>query len=445
MNPVTAAFLPALVMTVAAAFATPAMARTNPALDSVELAMVAQVKAENARGLALLKEAVDINSGTMNFAGVRQVGTVFEREFKELGFQVQWLDGAAFKRAGHLVASRGSSGPKILLIGHLDTVFAEDSPFQSLQMDGPRAGNGPGAADMKGGNVIMIQALRALRDNGQLDKLNIRVVLTGDEENSGDPEALSKQALIEAGDWADIAIGFENAKGDPRYAAISRRGSGSWRLEINAKPAHSSQIFKPEVGAGAVYEAARILDAFRLELAGMQDLTYNPGVIVGGTDVSLDLDSSRGTAFGKSNVIARKLIVDGDLRAVSAEQLAAAQKTMREIVARNLPGATASISFDNGYPAMARTPGNEKMLAIYSGASVDLGYGPVAPVNPRDAGAADISFVASRVDMAIDGIGMMGPGNHTVDETADLSTLDSQSLRAALLLYRLIDPANRMP
>ncbi len=436
MKPRLFALLPALLLGSGLALA-------QPPLDRVETKMAAQIKAEHPRALALLKESVDINSGTMNFAGVRRVGTVFEREFKELGFKVQWLDGSGFKRAGHLVASRGKKGPKILLIGHLDTVFAEDSPFQTMQLDGPHAGSGPGAADMKGGNVIMVQALRALRGSGQLDKLNIRVVLTGDEENSGEPEALSKQALLEAGDWADIAIGFENAKGDPKYAAISRRGAGGWHLKVTAKPAHSSQIFKPEVGAGAIYEVARILEGFRQELAGMQDLTYNPGVIVGGTDVTLDNDSSRGTAFGKSNVVARSVIVDGDLRAVSAEQLAAAQKAMREIVARNLPGAQAKISFDNGYPAMARTPGNERMLVIYSGASTDLGYGPVAPVNPRDAGAADISFVASRVDMAIDGIGMMGPGNHTVNETADLSSFDSQTQRAALLLYRLLDPARR--
>lgn len=438
MKPVLPALLPVLLLSAGIACA-------KVPLDPVETAMAAQIRAEHPRALALLKEAVDINSGTMNFAGVRKVGEVFEREFKALGFQVQWVDGSAFKRAGHLVASRGEQGPKILLIGHLDTVFAEDSPFQSLQLDGPRAGNGPGAADMKGGDVIMVQALRALRDSGQLDRMSLRVVMTGDEENSGEPTALSKQALTEAGDWADIAIGFENAKGDPKYAAISRRGAGGWHLEVTGKPAHSSQIFKPEVGAGAIYETARILEAFRQELAGMQDLTYNPGVIVGGTDVALDFDSSRGTAFGKSNVIARRVIVDGDLRAVSPEQLAAAQQAMREIVARNLPGATATISFDNGYPPMPRTPGNERLLALYSGASEDLGHGSVAPVNPRDAGAADISFVASRVDMAIDGVGMMGPGNHTVNETADLSTFDSQTQRAALLLYRLLDPSRKEP
>ena len=117
------ALLPALLLTSGIAVA-------NAPLNKVETALAAHIKSEHPRALALLKESVDINSGTMNFAGVRRVGTVFEREFRELGFKVQWLDGSAYKRAGHLVASRGKKGPKILLIGHLDTVFAEDSPFQ---------------------------------------------------------------------------------------------------------------------------------------------------------------------------------------------------------------------------------------------------------------------------------------------------------------------------
>jgi glutamate carboxypeptidase len=408
-------------------------------ITAVEQGLVETVRSEHDRALALLQETVDINSGTMNFAGVRRVGDVFAREFRELGFRVEWIEGSGFHRAGHLVAHHdGASGsPKVLLIGHLDTVFAEDSPFQTLQLTGPKAGSGPGVNDMKGGDVIIVQALRALKAHGQLDRLSLRVVLTGDEENSGEPIALSKQALFEAGDWADVALGFENADGLPENAAVSRRGAAGWQLEVTGTAAHSSQLFQPEVGAGAIYEAARILDAFRTRLSGMQDLTFSPGVIVGGTDVSLDHDSSRGTAFGKDNVVARSVRVDGDLRAVSPGQLKAAQALMRDIIATPLPGTQATIRFDDGYPPMAPTPGNLRLLALYDAASRDLGQGPVGKVHPRKAGAADISFVADRVDMAIDGLGLKGPGNHTVDEVAILSTLESQTLRAALLLQRL--------
>jgi glutamate carboxypeptidase len=263
------------------------------------------------------------------------------------------------------------------------------------------------------------------------------VVFTGDEENSGEPLVLSKQALFEAGDWADVALGFENADGLPENAAVSRRGASGWQLEVTGTAAHSSQLFQPEVGAGAIYETARILEAFRTRLSGMQDLTFNPGVVVGGTDVALDHDTSRGTAFGRDNVVARSARVDGDLRATSLPQLEQARAIMREVIATPLPGTRATILFDDGYPPMPPAPGNLRLLALYDAASRDLGQGPVGKVHPRKAGAADISFVADRVDMAIDGLGLKGPGNHTVDERANLATLESQTLRAVLLLQRL--------
>lgn len=403
----------------------------------VEVAIVTHVKNDHQRALDLLKETVDINSGTMNFAGVRKVGVVFEREFKALGFSTQWVDGKAFNRAGHLLAQYGTRGPKILLIGHLDTVFAENSPFQKMQMLSNGNASGPGTTDMKGGDVIIIHALRALQSSGQLRNMRIRVVLTGDEENSGSPKALSKKALLEAGEWADIALGFEDGDGDPKTAAISRRGASGWQLEVKGKPAHSSQIFQPNVGDGAIFEAARILDGFRVALSTQPNLSFNPGVIVGGTDITLDEQTSRGSAFGKGNVIAQTVRVNGDLRAISPEQLNLARQTMSKIVEAHLAGASASITFDDGYPPMAPTEGNAKLLAMYSKASEDYGFGPVIAINPRNAGAADISFVADKVDMALDGIGMMGSGGHTADEVADINGLDSQIIRAAITLYRL--------
>ena len=417
--------------------ATAAAAQVAAPVDPVERAIVAHVSADHERSLALLRETVDINSGTMNFPGVRRVGAVFERELKALGFTTRWIDGASSHRAGDLVASRGKRGPKLLLIGHIDTVFAEDSPFQKLQiLDNGRA-SGPGSSDMKGGDVIMIHALRALRDSGQLDRMSVRVVLMGDEENRGEPMALATQPLLEAGAWADVALGFEDGDGDPKHAAISRRGDSGWQLEVSGKPAHSSQIFQPEVGDGAIFEAARILDGFRQALSSVPNLTFNPGVIAGGTDVTLDTDTSRATAFGKDNVIAQTVRISGDLRTLSPEQLVSARQTMRAIVDAHLPHTTATLRFIDGYPPMAPTAGNAKLLAIYDAVSRDLGFGEVTAINPRNAGAADISFIADQVDMAIDGIGMRGSGGHTVDEVADLGTLDSQTMRAAVTMYRL--------
>ena len=202
-------------------------------------------------------------------------------------------------------------------------------------------------------------------------------------------------------------------------------------------PAHSSQVFTDAIGYGANYELARVLNEFRVKLSGEPNLTFNPGVIVGGTTAQLDGATSMAQAFGKSNVVSQTAEARGDLRAISPEQQQMAIDTMTAIVAQSLPGTSASISFSPGYPPMEPSDGNYRMLSIYNDISLDLGYGEVVAVNPRNAGAADISFVASEVEMAIDGLGLMGSGGHTVHEMADMATLPQQTQRAALLIHRL--------
>ena len=407
-------------------------------LTADERAIVTHVDAHNGEALALLERAVNINSGTQNFAGVREVGKLFAAELGALGFTTRWVDGAPFKRAGHLVAERARPGRRFLLIGHLDTVFEPDSPFQKFERLNERQARGPGIIDMKGGDVIIVQTLKALQAAGALDRMHVTVVMTGDEESSGDPQDVARAALVAAAQGVDVAIGFEDGAGDPRTAVIGRRGTTAWQLTVTGKPAHSSQIFRPDIGYGAIFEAARILNAFRETLAGEPHLTFNPALVVGGTKVEFDVTQARGSAFGKDNVIPEHAIVSGDLRALSMEQFAEARKRMEAIVASSsLAQTKATIAFDEGYPPLAPTDGNRKLLALYDQASRDVGAGPVTAVDPDRAGAADVSFIAGHVPMILDGVGLMGDGGHTVTETADLAALPSQTKRAALLLYRL--------
>jgi glutamate carboxypeptidase len=406
-------------------------------LSSDERALVAYVDAHNGDALALLERAVNINSGTQNFEGVREVGRVFRAELDALGFTTRWIDGAPFKRAGHLVAEHPAPGPRILLIGHLDTVFEKDSPFQKFQRIDDRTARGPGIIDMKGGNVIMIAALKALQASGALKTMNVVAVMTGDEEDGGEPLSLAREALVSAAKGAAIAIGFEDGPADPKLAVTARRGTAGWEVKVTGKPAHSSQIFRDDIGYGAVYELARIVNAFREKMAGQAHLTFNPGVMLGGTTAELDPVLLRGTASGKTNVIAEHAVVSGDLRALSSEQFAKAKETMRGIVAGSLPHTQATIRFEEGYPPMAPTEGNARLLAMYDQASRDLGFGPVTAVSPDRAGAADVSFVAGEIKTIIDGVGLMGHDDHTVNETADLATLPSQTKRMAVLLHRI--------
>jgi glutamate carboxypeptidase len=370
--------------------------------------------------------------------GVREVGRAFRAELDALGFKTRWVDGAAFKRAGHLVADHPGRGPRILLIGHLDTVFEKDSPFQKFERLDDRTARGPGIIDMKGGDVVMIAALKALKASGTLDGMNVVAVMTGDEEDTGEPLSLAREALVDAAKGAELAVGFEDGPGDPKLAVTARRGTTGWEVRVTGKPAHSSQIFREEVGYGAVYELARILNTFREKLAGQAHLTFNPGVVLGGTSVEFDPVQVRGAAAGKTNVVAESAVASGDLRALSREQFETAKKTMSEIVAASLPQTSATIKFDEGYPPMAPTEGNAKLLALYDRASRDLGFGPVTAVSPDRAGAADVSFVAGEVTAIIDGVGLMGRDDHTANETADLATLPSQTKRMAVLLHRIV-------
>ena len=406
-------------------------------ISADEQRLIEFIDKDNPQALALLERVVNINSGTQNFKGVQEVGRIFLQEFDALGFKTRWVDGAPFKRAGHLVAEHPGPGPKILLIGHLDTVFEADSPFQKVEHLGEKEARGPGIIDMKGGNVIIVQALKALAAHGTLKSMNVTVVMTGDEEDAGEPLDKAREALVQAAKGSVYAIGFEDGPGDPKTAVISRRGTTSWTLRVKGKPAHSSQIFRADMGYGAIFETARILNTFREKLSGQPYLTFNPGAIVGGTAADLDTVQARGTAFGKTNVIAEHVIVSGDMRTLSAEQLAKAKQTMETIVKASLPHTQATITFEDGYPPLAPTEGNRKLLAMYDQASRDVGAGPVAPVDPMRAGAADVAFIAGIVPNIMDGAGLMGHDDHTVGETADLATLPSQTKRAAVLLYRL--------
>ncbi len=367
---------------------------------------------------------------------------LLEKEFQAIEFDTRWIDmPPKMNRAGHLFASKkGSKGKKLLLIGHLDTVFEADSPFQNFEIiDGNVYG--PGANDMKGGDVIMLYALKVLHDLKLLDKASITVAYTGDEESSGKPLSISRKDLIEAAKESDIALGFENSTGF-NYATVARRGSSGWTLEVKGKRAHSSSIFSDRTGAGAVFEMSRILNEFYNNVKGETYLTFNPGVLLGGTFVEFDSQQSKGETFGKSNVVAQTAIVKGGLRFISEDQKnRAREKKMKAIVENNLPLTSATIKFTDSYPAMGPTEGNTKLLEKLNQVSIDMGQEPVLAYDPGKRGAADVSFVAEYVD-CLDGLGTMGTGAHTPKETVNLETMNLLIQRTAVLIYRLINEPN---
>lgn len=408
-------------------------------LSRIESKIIASVEKNNDEAISFLEKVVNINSGTLNAQGVKEVGAVFQEAFEELEFATRWIDmPEEMNRAGHLFAeTSGKKGKKILLIGHLDTVFEENSPFQKFKKINDSIAHAPGGNDMKGGNVIILYALKALQEQNLLGNAQIIVAFTGDEESTGKPLELSRKDLIEAAKRSDIALGYETSTGF-NYATVARRGASGWEVEVQGKRAHSSGVFSERTGAGAIFEMSRILNSFYTEVRGEEYLTFNPGILLGGTFVDYDPLKSTGEVFGKSNVVAQTAYVKGGLRFISEEQKENAREKMKQIVADNLPNTSATISFTDSYPAMQPTAGNMKLLATLNEVSQDLGQGEVLGYDPGKRGAADTSFVADYVD-CLDGLGTMGSGAHTPEETVNLKTIEALTKRSAVLIYRLIN------
>ena len=427
-----------LLGTLALGFASPAIAQLSPA----ETRMTHSIDADYERTVALLARLVNQNSGSLNLDGVEAVARMMRAELEPLGFQIVWKDMRATGRAGHLIATRTGrkDGKRLLLIAHLDTVFEKDSPFQTfVRRTGPGVdeAEGPGAGDDKGGLVTIVAALRAMQAAGTLSGANIEIHMTGDEEDTGEPQTAARADLIAAGKRADVALDFEGLVRDAGrdMGSIARRSSNSWLLTTQAQSGHSSGIFSPNVGDGAIFEMTRILARFRTELPE-PNLTFNVGLITGGQEAALDADGVRATAKGKTNIIPGIAIARGDFRTLSPDQTERVRAKMAAIVADHAPRTTATIRFDQGYPPMAPTPGNKAILDQLNRVNADLGLAEMPVLDPLKRGAGDISFVAADVD-GLAGLGPFSRGDHAPGETVDLLSIKTQAKRAAILMSRL--------
>ncbi|MBT4784260.1 MAG: M20/M25/M40 family metallo-hydrolase [Candidatus Marinimicrobia bacterium] len=385
----------------------------------------------------LLEKIVNINSGSLNIKGNQKVGKILQKDLDKLGFNTYWVTyPKEVKRSGHLFAEmRGGKGKKITMVGHLDTVFEKDHPFQNFLRQGNKA-YGPGVDDNKSGIVSMLYVMKALDHIGKLKDMNLTLVFIGDEEKLGAHSSIVRKELIDAGKWADIGLGFEGATGI-ETGTIARRSASSWILTTTGIQGHSSQVFSETLGYGAIFEASRIINSFREKLAEEEYLTFNPGVIVGGTDTNYDPVNAKGIAFGKTNVVSQSVTVHGGIRTISIKQLEDAIKSMEKIASNNLPGTTAKIEFKTSYPPMEPTKANYALLDKLEEVNLALGYGNLEPLDPSKRGAADISFIAPYVDAALAGMGPDGQGAHSADEWLDLTSFPKTTTRSAILIYRL--------
>jgi glutamate carboxypeptidase len=405
------------------------VAPTSAAVSAEERAIATWIAGKQNEMVALLEKAVKLDSASENVAGVRAVGDLFAAELKNVGLTPRWIPlPPETKRAGHLFAERtGTNGKRLLLIGHLDTVLHGGT----FSQDGT-TGRGSGVNDMKGGDVVLLFALHALHATGALDGTQIVVAMTGDEESIRESVEAARRELVDSAKRSDVALAFETGK--VGEATVARRGSSSWRLEITGPTGHSSGIFSAALGSGAVYEAARVLEGFHTELRKLSGLTANVSLIAGGSEVKGDAFGL--TTTGKDNIIPAQAVAYGDLRAISPAQLAQAEATMKDVVAKNRPRTQAKFAVGHRYPPMAPEPRHLEVLAKYDAVSRDLGQGPVAANDATQRGAGDSAFAAPYCAV-LDGLGPYGTGAHAERETVDLKSFVPQTTRAALLIYRL--------
>jgi len=411
-------------------------------LSASEKSLTQSVNARLGEEMAAIEKVVNIDSGTFNTDGVREVGRYFEKELQALGFSTRWIPmPEAMHRAGHLVAERVSpkpSGRRVLILGHMDTVF--EGQGHRFQNDGAVI-RGAGVMDMKGGDVVLLFALKALESAGLLKGATVRVFLTGDEENPGLPTSESRRDVVAAARESDVALSFEPALAtNAATVLLGRRGLSTWSLDVTAPGGHSAFVLRARSGTGAIYEASRILDGFRGAFSA-GNVTVNPGIFLGGTDVAYDPAKSAGTSAGKYNVVSRSVTVKGDVRALDEKERDAAKGRMREIVAASLPKASAKIEFDDLVPPFPVTEGNRALMNVVDAAGRALGQAKLAERDPLAGGFGDVNFVCSLVS-AVDGLGVAGDGLHSPDESADPKSVGPMTARAAVLINRLLHPTN---
>jgi glutamate carboxypeptidase len=297
------------------------------------------------------------------------------------------------------------------LIGHADTVFPPSDP-RRFAIDGERY-RGPGVADMKGGLVVFLEALRAL-DAGTIDALDLEVIVNGDEE-LGSPG--SRDLIRERARGAVAALVYENTD-EEDAVIVGRKGLGRATVRIRGRGAHAG--IAPEKGASAVVEMAREI----LEISRLEDPTRGLGVVVG---------TARGGI--SRNTVPAEAELEIDLRFRDLEDGERALRGIREIAARtSVPGTAASFEGELHRPPM--DPGRAgALLALATRCAGALGSGPTRGVSTG--GGSDANLTADLGVPTLDGLGVVGSEIHTREEWCLARSIRTRAALSALLLTEI--------
>jgi glutamate carboxypeptidase len=365
-----------------------------------------------------LRTTVNLDCGTYLSAGVNEVADLMQVRFGDRGWEVERIphspDDGSPQLGDLLVATLGGAEPggrRVLLVGHMDTVFPQGTAAERpLRIEGSTA-YGPGVSDMKGGLLEGYYAVAALQDSGFEHFGSITYVCNPDEE-IGSP--FSGPYILERAKEADVCFVLEGARENGDIVS-SRKGVRDTRIVIHGRAAHAG--VEPERGRSATLQAAHTTVALH-ELNGRwPGVTVNVGVIQGGT---------------RPNVVAERCELHVDLRAVTAkdfdEALSELDRRARETV---VPDVTVEIMVQSGFPPMEKTEATAKLVEKAKALAAELGF------EVKDAatgGASDANPVAGIGVPTLDGLGPIGGADHAPGEWLDLDSLVPRTAMLAGLI-----------
>ena len=418
------------------AFANKEVVASEVSLSPQEIQLTSWVDQRQVVMIDELASHVNINTGTANIDGINTYRDLLEQNLIDLGFKTEQhssdsipvlnCSGGEHQIANHLVATRkGSSKRRILINGHLDTVFSKGDDFQTLEIAQDGTLKGPGVADMKGGMVIMLNSLRALDSIGLLEEATITVLLNSDEEIG----SLGSRSLIETlAKQHDIGFVFEGSYNN--MATRARKGLGQARIKIIGRESHAGAAHEDGVSANLelahkVIEIEKLTDYSR-------NTTVNVGVMAGG--------EKRNTISGCADAYI-------DMRFPS-------QQDGEKLKTNILDIASNTVTNNPNYPelpiieswAVLHRPVKQQndqvdnLIAEAMGLSKLIGE-PIT--GTRYSGGGTDGSIAQAVGLpTIDSFGMDGLGAHSSREQSSVKTLMARTKLAAVMLARQIDLGN---
>ena len=377
------------------------------------------------RYLADLQAIVNIDSGTYNRAGNNMVAAYLRERFHDFGFSTS-LD-AQQEYGDHLVATRdggNQKGERILLIGHIDTVFAdgeaERRPFTIVERDGKRVALGPGVLDMKSGILMGMYGLQLLQATGQDTYRNVTFVCNSDEE-IGSPS--SKPLIQRLARQADAVIVLEPGRALGTVVS-ARSGSGLYRVEMRGRAAHAG--VEPQKGRNAIHALSYLV----------QDMQALNGTIPG---VTLCVTKIHGGE--RSNVVPDYAYCEMDVRASDRAGLKAIEAAMQQVVTRvAIEGTSATVSGSMRCMPFERSPRNTRLVqyAKEAGGELDIKIEDLG-----SGGASDANNTSAVGTPTIDGMGSGGGLAHNSDEYVELDYLPARIALISGLVQKISDHGMR--